>query len=356
MARRSKIVSPAPPSLPDPIPARKSRRLGLYAPYVLLLAGVAVWSLFWVIARNQASSRLDAAAQQLRAAGYEASWSERTVGGYPFRLDVTLTDARLRDPSGWEIETPRLEAEAYMHALGHWVMAAPQGLSFARPRGGVVNVRGKLIQASLSQLDKTPPKFSFFGRKLVFAPAAGAQPFALSSADKVEMHLLSGPNDQGAVLLRVDDGKAGPSGLFARVAGDRPISLIWDSTLTKMSAFKGPGWTNAARAWSQAGGQINVRQAGVTAGDALIGVEPATLGVGFDGRLKGALDVSLKQAPRAFTALGQDGTLPPDVAAAAAAVAGVRQGNGDVARAVLSFEAGRTTFGPVAIGPAPRAF
>jgi hypothetical protein len=33
-----------------------------------------------------------------------------------------------------------------------------------------------------------------------------------------------------------------------------------------------------------------------------------------------------------------------------------RAGPGDVARATLTFQAGQTTLGPVAIGPAPRVF
>ena len=59
---------------------------------------------------------MDAAVETLRAAGYEVSWKDRGIGGYPFRLNVTLTDARVRDRSGWALEAPRLEAQAFMHA------------------------------------------------------------------------------------------------------------------------------------------------------------------------------------------------------------------------------------------------
>jgi hypothetical protein len=343
-------------SLHDLPPARKPRRLGLYLPFVLLLLAVAGWTGFWLWARGEARVRMDAAVAELRQAGYQVSWKERGIGGYPFRLNVTLSDARLREPSGWALEAPKLEGEAFMHAPGHWILAAPEGLTFVRPIGGPVTVKGELIRASLSNFDKRPPSFSFEGVKLAFQPGAGAQPFGLTAADRVEFHLRAGPDDEGGVFAEVKNGKATLSGLFARIAGDKPISIVWNSTLSKMSAFAGPDWPSAVRHWVDAGGQMSVRQGGITAGEALIGTNSGTLTVGQDGRLRGVLDVSLRQAPRALGALSETGVIPPENAAAAAAVAEARQGTGDVARATLNFQAGQTTLGPVAIGPAPKVY
>ena len=68
-----------------------------------------------------------------------------------------------------------------------------------------------------------------------------------------------------------------------------------------------------------------------------------------------ALDVSLRQAPRALGEMGREGVIPPANAAAAAAVAEARE-TGDQARATISFQAGMTTLGPVALGPAPKVY
>jgi hypothetical protein len=342
-------------SVPDPLPPRKPRRLGLYLPFVLLLAAIAVWTGIWFKARMELGERLDARAAGLRKAGYEVAWAARSIGGYPFRIDVTLTDARLRDPSGWALATPRLEAEANMLSPGRWIMAAPQGAEFTRPAGGAVSVKGEIIRASLNSLDKTPPSFSFEGIKLAFTPAPGAQPFALTAASRVEFHLRPGPDDEGGVFLKVEGGQARPTGLFARVAGGKPVSMSWNSTLSKMSRFRGATWPEAVRTWSDAGGQMSVRDAGVTAGDAVLGVQPGTLSVGPDGRVRGSLDLTLRQAPKAIAALGDAGAIPPEAAQAAAIVAAARQ-DGDTARATLTFQAGQTTFGPVAVAPAPRAY
>lgn len=343
-------------SLHDLPAPRKRSRLGLYVPFGLLLVLMVGWSVAWLWVRGEAQSRMDQAVSELKRAGYDLSWNGRTFTGYPFRLNVTLTEVRAREPSGWGLEAPRLEAQAYMHAPTHWLIAAPDGATFVRPVGGPVQVTGRNIRASLSHLTSRPPSFSFQGVDLAFQPGAGAQPFALTAAKKIEFHLRAGPDDEGGVFFTVDNGKARLSGLFGRIAGDKPISITWNATLSKMSEFHGSDWPGAVRRWTDAGGRMTVRQAGVTAGDALIGANAGTLSVGPDGRLRGVLDVSLRQAPRALGVMGETGTIPQDRADAAAAVAAAREGTGDQARATLNFEAGQTTLGPVAIAPAPKVY
>jgi len=346
-------------SLPDPTPTRKLSRLGLYLPFGLLLVIAAAWTGAWFWARGEAERRMDAGAATLKNAGYEVSWRDRAITGYPFRLNMTVTETQIRDRSGWALAAPRLEAQAYMHAPTYWIVAAPEGMTFVRPVGGPVRVGGKLIRASLSHLTNMPPNISFEGVGLTFQAAAGAQPFGLSAAERVEVHLRQAPTevgDEAGLWVTVNDGKARLAGLLGRIAGDKPVSIEWDSRLTHIGAFHGRDWPEAVRQWTDAGGRINVKRAGLTAGDALIGANSGTLGVGSDGRLSGVLDVSLRQAPRALDVMGATGAIPQERAAAASAVTAARQGTGDLARATLNFEAGQTTLGPVALAPAPRVY
>jgi len=344
--------------VPDPSAPRKPSRIRLYLALGLFLLLVVGWTGVWIWARGEARVRMDAAVATLKRAGYEVSWKERGIGGYPFRLNVTLTEAHVRDRSGWALDAPQLEAQAFMHAPTVWVVAAPQGLTFTRPVGGPVQVSGKLIRASLSHLTNTPPNISFEGVGLAFQPAAGAQPFGLQAAERVEFHLRQAPSevgDEAGVWLSVKNGKARLSGLLGRIAGEKPISIEWDGRMSKISAFRGADWPDAVRNWVAAGGRMDVKRGGLTAGDALVGVNSGNLGVGSDGRATGVLDVSLRQAPRALDALGDTGAIPQERAQAAAAVAEARQ-TGDLARANLTFEAGQTTLGPVAIAPAPKVY
>lgn len=336
---------------------RKAGRLGLYLPFALALLLVIAWTAGWIWIRGEARTRMDKGVEDLRAAGYDVTWKERAIGGFPFRFNVTLTDARVREPSGWGLEAPRLESEARMLAPGNWIVAATDGITFVRPVGGPVQVKGKTIRASLTNLNEVPPRFSFEGSGLTFQPGAGAQPFALQSADRVEFHLRGNKAlDEGLVSFKVDNGKARLAGLFGRIAGERPVSITWTATLTKIAAFNGADWPSAVRKWIAAGGRMNVRQAGVTAGDAVLGANAGQLSVDRSGRLMGVLDVTLRQAPRALAAMGETGVITEDSAEAASAVAAARTGTGDVAQARIHFEAGQTTLGPVAVGPAPLVY
>ncbi|MBS0362549.1 MAG: DUF2125 domain-containing protein [Proteobacteria bacterium] len=344
------------PSLPDPSSRGKRRHAIVVVPFVLVGLFVLAWSAAWFWAKGEVAQRMDAYRDAWNRAGYRLSWQGREIGGFPFRLDVTLTEVSVREPSGWALSAPRIEGEAYMHAPTLWLVAAPAGVTFVRPEGGPVAVTGELIRASLSHLQNHPPNFSFEGTKLAFAPAPGAQPFAFSSADRAEFHLRQGPDDEGGVFLSLAGGKARPGTLLGRLAGDHPVALQWNSTMSKVSAFQGATWPDAVRHWSQAGGQMTVRNAGITAGQPLVGVKSGTLSVGSDGRVNGALGISTSQAPRAFDALAAQGLIGADVAQTAADVARARLTSGETAEAEIGFQAGRTTFGPVSLGPAPRVY
>ena len=343
-------------SLPDPATPRKYRRLGLILPFAALGLLVLGWSVAWFWAQGETARRMDAAVEGWKQAGYPVAWRQRAIGGYPFRMDVTLTDVTARAPGGWGLEAPRLEGEAYLFSITHWLIAAPAGITFVRPLGGPVAVKGELIRASLTHLQQRPPSFSFEGVKLTFAPAPGAQPFGLASADRAEFHLRAGPDDEGGVFASLEGGKAGPSGVLAQVAGGKPVAMVWNSTLSKMSAFGGPTWPQAVRRWTAGGGQMTVRNAGITAGDANLGVTSGTLSAGGDGRLSGALQVTLRQATRGLTALADKGVIDAGAAQSAAVVVQARQGAGEAAQAAIDFQAGRTTLGPVALGAAPKVY
>jgi hypothetical protein len=343
-------------SMPDPHVTGKPRRLGLYLPFALLLVAIVAWSGFWLWARGELARRLDAASASLAAQGYEVAWKDRKIGGYPFRMNVTLSEVRAREPGGWALSAPRLEAEAPAYAPGDWLVAAPDGLTFVRPEGGPVSVSGKLIRASLTHLTQRPPSFSFEGVDLAFREAPGAKPFGLTAAQRVEFHLRAGPDDQGGVFFDLEGGQARLAGLLARMAEGKPISMAWNATLSNMSAFAGRDWPDAVRRWNDAGGRMSVRSAALVAGEALVRAESGTLGAASSGRLQGVMTISVREAPKGFSAMADTGLIAPDAAQAATAVARADQGGGDLAHGQMHFEAGRTTFGPVSLGPALKVY
>src|SRR5581483_9023771 len=190
-------------TLHDPEPSRKPpRRFWLYAPYVAVLAGALVWSGVWVAARAGVARGLDEAAARLRAQGYAVAWKDRAIGGYPFRIDVTLDGLDVREPSGWGLAGPRLEAEAYAYHLDQWIAAAPQGVVLTRPGAGAVAVTGQVLRASVIGTGAAP-RVAVEGVKLVFTPQPGARPYPLASAERLGFYVRPLAGDRAEGLLRL---------------------------------------------------------------------------------------------------------------------------------------------------------
>jgi hypothetical protein len=332
----------------------RPRRLGLYAPFALLAIAIIALSASWFRARGRVAAALEAARTPRAGSPVTLSFAARRISGYPFRLDLDLDGARLTDPSGWSLAAPKVKAEAYLFAPGHWVIVAPDGVTVGRRRDGPLVVRAKALRASLSDPGRRPPRLSVEGLDLTFATPAGAKPFLLSAAKAFHFHAKAGPDDQGAAYLEIDQADARPEGLLGRVAAGRPVGLVADGIYSHADALAGDDWPQALRDWTQAGGALELRRLRLTAGDALIEAKAGTLTAGGDGRLQGALDLTVRQAAGVVGAMGGLGALSPDAARAALAVAAVR--GAPAASLTLHFEAGRTTLGPVALGPAPRLF
>jgi hypothetical protein len=332
----------------------RPRRLGLYVPFILLGLAVVALAVAWVWARGRIEAGLDAARSARPGSPVTMGFAALKISGFPFRLDLDLEGAQLADPSGWSLYAPRLEAEAYLFAPDHWVMFAPQGVVIGRRGAGPLVVTAKVLRASLSDLGRRPPRLSVEGLDLAFATPPGARPFLLRTAKEFHLHTKAGPDDQGAAYLEVDQADAQLTGLLARIAEGKPVSLLADVVYSHADALAGASVPQALRDWGNVGGAFDVRRLKVVAGQAMIESQPGALGVGPDGRLQGSLRLTLRQAAKVVGALGAQGDLAPDAARSALAVTGV--GGAPAAALTLEFQAGRTTLGPVAIGPAPRLY
>jgi len=342
-------------TLPDTPSPRKARRLGLYLPYGLAVALAIGWSGAWFWIKDRVEHEMDAARDRLTAGGYPVSWTSRRIDGFPFRLDLHLTGAHIGEPSGWSLDLPRLEAEAYAYSPDHWILVAPDGAAFNRPKEGGVAVQAKVLRASLSHFGEYPPRLSVEGEDLAFTAAPGAKPYFITAAKGFNLHLKAGPDDQGAVYVGLDQAQANLSGLMARIAQGKPLGITADAIFSNAAEFRGASWPAAVDGWRRAGGRFQVRQLTIAAGDSILDARSGALSVSDQGRISGSLNASLRQAPQALGAMGQAGRITPDAAAQGASVAEAAQ-QGDVAHMTLDFKDGRTWLGPIAVGPAPKVF
>lgn len=336
---------PRPPeTLSDEAQRRKPRRLGLYLPWAALVIAAAGWSLAWLWMMHDTQSRLDAAARSLRKSGWTVAWDSRRAGGYPFRLDVDVTNLRLADPSGWAVALPALKSEAFAFAPTNWVFYAPGGLTFTRPDGGPVNVAAGALRASLNSWGESPPRISLEGDDLSFA-APGARPFSLTSAKTVQFYTRAGPGQQAALFFSLGGGAARPESWVGQLAGGKPVEIRLDAIMSHTDDLRGDSWRSLIAHWSAKGGELDVRQLTLTAGDAALDVRNGGVAVADDGRLEGILAASLRDEGRVL-ALAQSGKAPAADTAPGAAATGLR----------LTLRDGGIWLGPMRLATAPRAY
>jgi hypothetical protein len=305
--------------MPDPGPSRKLSWAGLWVPFLIAGLLVAGWSAGWVYAARQVEAGLERGVANLRAAGTEVAWSSKRLSGYPFRLNLALSDLRVAT-GGWVLETSDLEAQAFLHAPRNWLLATPAGLKVTRPEGGGLEVRGRRILASFALAAERMPRVSVEGLSLTFRALPGARPFALAGAERLELHLRPGPNDQAAVFLRLEGGAPEPGRLFAELGGGAPVSGQLEAIADRASLL---GQPTALRAWSAAGGRLELRQAGLTTGETRLSLASPGLGASPDGRLSGRLTLRAAGPPEVLQVLLRHGVISPDEAAGGLAAAGL---------------------------------
>jgi hypothetical protein len=335
---------------------RRLSRAWLLVPLVLAAIALAAWVGYWFVARDRLLAGLDAQAAAHRQQGRTVEWRARRVEGFPYRFKLVFDDLRLASPSGWAVETPRFEAQANAYQLTRWVGAAPQGLTLVRPVAGPIRIEGRVLRASVAGVDRSPPRISLEGADVRFVTVAGAEPFLLTGAERVELHLRPTPDaaDMASLLLRLRGAQPRPAGVMAFISGAKPANFVWDSRVTQLGELRGADWSAAMRRWTRAGGRMNVREATLQAGELRARNAGGYLTAGLDGRLRGRVVVALNQPLQALSALTRIEQTDPTALGTATAITEARkEPNVELA---LGFEAGVTTIGPVAIAPAPKVF
>ena len=337
-------------------PRKPPSRFWLYAPFALLVIGIMGWSLIWLAVSAEVTKGMDEAAQGLRAKGWQVSWGDRRVEGYPFRIDVTVVSPSLREPSGWGFTAPQLKAQAYAYNLDNWIVVAPPvGFSLQRPRGGPLAITG-LLRASFAGFEASPPRIAVEGVDLVLTPAPGGTPFFIGKADHFGLFVRPFEGGRAEAAIRYDGGVSDPNTLLGPLSDQHTTAMIGDVLISRYAALTGPDSASAIRAWSAAGGDLRVVSFGVAGNGASLGLSPTALSVDAHGRLSGRVAVVAHDAPRAIRALSDGGMVSRFAAEGAAALVELQSGGAPNARFALTFENGMTKVGPIPILPAPRVY
>ncbi|MEJ1967599.1 MAG: DUF2125 domain-containing protein [Rhizomicrobium sp.] len=237
-----------------------SSRFFLYAPLAVFLAIAAAVCMMWWREASALSARLDALNGHEAVPGVRLSFASKTVGGFPFNLDVVFKDFRVEvatphGPSSWRSENFALHALTYgreqmiIEAAGrqalswHDAQGKPHGMPFAVGEWHASTIRGG---RGLSRVDMDLIGFG--------SPAL--------TAARIQLHARIAPDGRSVDIAGAAD-TVHLSPRLASLFGDDVTQVRFSASAAPSRAFDGlragkTDWVSALETWRAANGVLRV--------------------------------------------------------------------------------------------------
>ena len=259
----------------DQIKPPRPSRWKLYALVAALGLAIIGWSVFWNMAAGMAQAGLDDWFAQERALGRQWACAERSVGGYPFRLEVRCASPTFTGRIGaYEGAGSAGDVLAAAHLYNPSLLLAGIGSPFAfKTRDGAfdLNLAWKDLRVSHRIRKGALDRDSLEIEGPVLRVGGRDVPPLTIKADQFEAHLRPNPDRDAAVsafdvalrLVRLDapllDAATGLSG---------PLDAVLAATVLQVEAARGGGGPQALERWRLAGGNVEIRELKLAKGEA----------------------------------------------------------------------------------------
>jgi hypothetical protein len=277
---------------------KKPSRIGLFAPFLILIVLFGGWSLYWLFISHDIARRLETAEADFKKGGYAISHKPVSVKGYPFRMFIEIQDFKAVSPSGRGLSIPLVSAEANAYALDKWVFVAGHGFTWHRGMGSkgplgdvrvLADAKGSAIRASVSHMRRPVPDVAIEFINPVFVSTNKAHPFGLTSADRFEAYWRPTAKVAGSAdfLWRVDGGKGYLRD--APVIDGKAAKFDWhlEGHMNNVASFKGGDLTDRFKNWRNSGGTMTELKASLGVGEVSLFMQSPALGLDADNTLRG---------------------------------------------------------------------
>ena len=313
----------------------RRRRHIPWLPILALLVIGGGYSAYWKVVHDQALAIMDAEIDAWRAAGFDASWSERTSGGFPLKVEAVFEDPAVASPPGadaWRWSGAQLSVLVYPWSINQ-ITIAPAGLHTVTTReSGEINAEAERLRINArSDAEGLEAITLTSGRTSVVRRGDGATLFAAAGADAT---LVRADDDPGAYALTAE--ALEPEWLDGENAEPRRIAADLTVTATETLALQGRLDEVALSTWSDAGGEVHVRDLRAAWDDSDIGVM-GDLAIDDRGEWSGRVTLASTAPTRAIGHLAELGVIDRDAAAMVARLGAAMPAGGD-ALGGLSFD------------------
>ena len=294
-------------------PAPRRRRLWP----VFVMPGLVVvlaigWSVFWYVASSEIGRQFERWQAREAKAGRVYNCGDLSVGGYPFRFEVSCANASAslaaqtasQAPIDGRVARILAVAQVYNPKLLIAEFTAPATIV---PQGGQsLTARWSLAQASVYGLPEEPQRVALVFDNPTVERIVSAVQSPLMRAKHVELHgrIVEGSVDNHPVIdaaLELDGAVA--EGVHPLAA--QPFDLTAQARLKGLANFAPKPWPERFREIQAANGNIQIVNSRIQQGD-IIAVASGTLGLSPQGKLDGELKMTVAGLEKIIPALGLD--------------------------------------------------
>jgi hypothetical protein len=239
-------------------PEQRRSRFWLFAPFVALALAAVAWSAVWLIIRNRAEAQIDGWMAAEAIAGRQWSCPGRSVGGFPFRVEVTCPSLDLKR-GAWTAAIGPFRTVAQIYQPNH-VIAELAGPFRATDGRAVVEASWRNLRASFRGAGDRFERVSVTAEApVVNIDGLPVGAFALRS-ERLEAHIRPHPRraDEGAIEVSAQASNAVAPMLDALVGGGEPATIDLALTATQARDAAMRSVAGDLERWRRAGGKLEV--------------------------------------------------------------------------------------------------
>ncbi len=244
----------------EAVPAGTARysRFWLYTPFVLLLLIAVGWSAAWFVIRNRASEAVDAWFATEARAGRQWTCQDRTIAGYPFRIELICNSLSLKQ-GAVTASLGRVESVAQVYQP-RFIITEIEGP--LKVTDGQVTVQGSwdLLQTSFHAEQNGFRRLSLVAEAPRVTVAGLAPGEIATSGQHLELHVRPNPSRSAekAYDAALSIRQTAIPVLDALVGGSERTDIDSDLTVTQAEGFRGRPIAEELERWRSAGGKLDV--------------------------------------------------------------------------------------------------
>ncbi|MCB8822956.1 DUF2125 domain-containing protein [Microvirga rosea] len=269
----------------------RSSRFWLYTPFALLLLVAIAWSIGWFVIRSRTTESIDTWFGLEAKAGRQWTCQDRTVRGFPFRIEVTcgslgLTHGTVNASFG------RVESVAQVYQP-RFIITEIEGPLRLTDGRSTLEGRWDLLQTSVHASATGLQRLSAVANNPTFT-VTGLTPDPIVLKNKeTEFHLRPDPSrgQEQAYDVALSLEKAQVPALDSLLGGSEPTDLRADLTITQAEGFRGRPIAEELERWRSDGGRLAVEMLALSKGTRRVEAK-GELGLDPEHRPSGMLNVS----------------------------------------------------------------